>query len=122
MPGTTTPMPSHAIDLRMIGQQTLHPNGQLLYQHLRIANRGKRNRTGHRRAEQVGQHQERLAGADVGRHHGTAAGIDIEEGGLAAAHVFAGRAFEDQSLAKQVVDDQGDRTAPHVHGAGQVGA
>ena len=83
---------------------------------------GKRNRAGHRRAEQIGQHHERLAGANVGRHHGAAAGIDVEEGRLAAADGFAGRAFEDQPFAQQVVDDQGDRAAAHVHGAREVGA
>ena len=110
------------VDLGVIGEQRLDARGQQRDLLLRIAHGRKADRAGHRRAEQIGQHHERLAGANVGGDHGAAARIDVEKRRLAAAHRFAGRAFEDQAFAQQVVDDQRDRAAAHVHRAREVGA
>ena len=96
--------------------------GQRSHQRLRIAHGRKLIDAGDRLAEQVGEHHERLAGADVGGDHGAAARVDVEERRLAAAHGLAGRALEDQAFAQQVVDDQRDGAAAHAHRPGEVGA
>ena len=122
MPGTTTPMPSQASTSGWSASSALDAFGQQLDQLLRIAHGRKADRAGHRLAEQVGQHHEGFAGADVGGDDGPAPRVDVEKRRLAAAHGFAGRALEDQAVAQQVVDDQRDRAAAHIHRARQVGA
>ena len=71
-------------------------------------------------AEDIGQHEEGLSGADVGGDDGAATGIDVEERGLASADGFAGGALEEEAVAEEVGDDEGDGAAPDAHDAGEV--
>ena len=83
---------------RVFGEQRLDAAGQRRDQRLRIADGGKRDDAGERLADQVGQHQEGFAGADVGGHDRAPPGVDVEERRLAAAFGLAGGALEDSSL------------------------
>ena len=82
----------------------------------------ERHDAGERLAQQVGQHEEGLADADVGGHDGAAPGVDVEKRRLAAAVGLAGGALDDELALQQVVDDEGDGAAGDAHDAGEVGA
>jgi hypothetical protein len=87
-----------------------------------IALGGKSEDAAQRPPEQVREHVVGLAGANVHGHHRPPARIDIEKGRLPPALALAGRAFDDQPGAEEVVDDQADAAAAHAHRAGEVGA
>ena len=89
---------------------------------LRIAIGRQRDDAADRLADEVGQHQQRLADADVDRDHGPAMRVDVEEGRLAAAHGIAGRALDEGAALEQLVDDEADLAAADAHRAGEVGA
>ena len=84
------------IDLAVVRQHPLDAAGQRLHQRFRIALGGQRDDAADRLADEISQHQRRLADADVDGHHGAAPRIDIEERGLSAAHRVAGGAFDDR--------------------------
>jgi hypothetical protein len=104
----------------MLGHQPLDPRGQLRHLLLGLAGGRKRDDPVSGLPEQVGQDQERFAGADVGGDDGAPPGVDVEERRLAPPFGLAG-GLEDLLSSQQIVDDQADGAA-HAYGARQVGA
>ena len=123
MPGTTTPMPSHlpasaasassSWRMRAASAATKRRGSRAV---------GMRDDVRSRPAHRIGQHQERAAGADVDGDARSLAGVDVEQRRLASARGLAGGPFDDVALVEQLLDEEADGAAAHLHAAGQVGA
>ena len=70
----------------------------------------------------VGHHQVRAGRADVDRHAGPLARVDVEQRRLASTGRLSGRAFNDAAFVEEFLHQQSDGAAAHFHAAGQVGA
>ncbi len=94
---------------------------EYLHERIRIDRGGKARHTSDGLAEEIREHEVRLARANVHCDDNAAPGFDIQEGRLATAHGLARGSFEDELLFEQFVDDDADGAAANTHGACEVG-
>ena len=109
-------------DFTMFREDSPDTPAELTYEHCGFSCSWKARYCDKLTAQEIGDEHIGARDSDIDGYYALLASVYVEESGLAAPHAFSGRAFKDQSLSEEIVDDKTNSAASQSHDSREVGA